>query len=166
MAHALVKLIASAAQVLGTSRMAKRHQMSLLMTDSDPNNLLRDQGSLRFYSNDELGKRADIRHAPEVLRLLEQWWVGAKHTIDDDDGDSSTLNKQEYAAFYWRLVAAFNDDEDDENDISEEESRLALEADWAIDSRGDNYVDREEFFDSVFELADQWCVTSTLPRER
>ena len=162
MAHACVKRIASAASILGDSRAAKRHQMSLLLADSDPNDLLREQGDLRFYSNNELAKRADIRHAPEILRLLEKWWMGAKHTVDDDDGDSDTLNKKEYAAFYWRLVAAFNDDDDDENDISETESIQALEADWANDSHGDNYVDKEEFFDSVFELADQWCDTSTI----
>ena len=162
MAHACVKRIASAVGILGNSRLAQRHQMSLRLADSDPNDLLREQGNIMFYSNNELAKRADIRHAPEILRLLAKWWMGAKHAVDGDDGDSDTLNKKEYGAFYWRLVAAFNDDDDDENDISEADSIQAMEADWANDSRGDNYVDKEEFFDSVFELADQWCETSTV----
>ena len=34
-----------------------------------------------------------------------------------------------------------------------------MQEDWTSDSRGDGYVDKGEFMDSMFEVADMWCET-------
>jgi hypothetical protein len=90
-----------------------------------------------------------------VLKELERWWEAAEGA-DDKDNDN-LLSHEEYSVFYHRLVFAFNHDDDDTNDIDMESAFASQEADWAADSEGDGSVDKDDFFDCIFEFALTWA---------
>lgn len=113
---------------------------------------LRAQGDLDLYDHDTLSQRMALRHHPRIVEILEVWWRAAKVHLDED-GDN-TLDYEEYCIFHGRLVAGFHTSADTDEDvaITEEDARVALAEDWEADNRGDGRVDKEEFFDSVFQV--------------
>jgi hypothetical protein len=123
---------------------------------------LREQGNLHLYNHENLSKRIALRQHPRIVEILEVWWRAAKVHLDEDGDD--TLDFEEYCIFHDRLVRGFRTSTETDEDvhISEEDARVALEEDWAADNRGDGRVDKDEFFDSVFQLADAWCETVEL----
>ena len=112
------------------------------------------QGDAEMYSAKRLLERCRLRQHPDVLAMLELWWRLALRDIDAD-GDGF-LGAVEYGELYVRLLKAFDTDTDASNDLSYSEATAAAERDWATDSGGDGQVDREEFYDAVFQLADTW----------
>jgi hypothetical protein len=112
------------------------------------------QGDAEMYSAKRLIERCLLRQHPDVLVMLELWWRLALRDIDAD-GDGF-LGAAEYGELYVRLLRAFDADADASNDLSHSEAAAAAERDWATDSGGDGQVDREEFYDAVFQLADTW----------
>ena len=56
------------------------------------------------------------------------------------------------------MVGAYADDGDDSTNLDHHEVDSSFEADWLQDSHGDETIDRQEFVDSVFQLADLWSV--------
>ena len=116
------------------------------------------EGDAAMYEAENLVARYRLRSAPAVLREMRAWWECA---CREDDADANELlGYEEYARFHRRLVHAYADDEDDGNDLSPEQQQAALAADWQADSQGDGSVDRGEFFDSIFQLADAWTETT------
>lgn len=109
-----------------------------------------NQGDLAHYEEDALRMREEIRDDPRVCRELNRWWRGA--VAHDDRDKNACLDKDEYEAFYRRLIRMV----DVEGDLEKEEIEAALAADFAADAGEDGRVTRDEFENSVFELADQW----------
>eukprot|EP00936_MAST-01D_sp_MAST-1D-sp1_P002925 g2925.t1 len=152
--------LASAVSILGDHRRSRRERAAALLQEMDPAEGIRAEGDIELYSDAELHKRADLRYAPDITAHLDAWWSAALKYVERDDDDDDILDKEEYRRFYVKLIRSFNNDDDDENDISVADAQVAFEQDWEADSRGDGHVDKHEFCDSVFELADQWCTTS------
>ena len=70
------------------------------------------------------------------------------------------LDKDEYIALHRRLVRAFDDDDDDTNDLSDEDQRQSEDRDWREDSKGGDGLRRNDLYDAIFELADNWTDTA------
>lgn len=52
------------------------------------------------------------------------------------------------------LADLLRDDLSDET--TAEELRFILEQDWQLDSRGKEYMSKDDLYDSLFELVDVW----------
>jgi hypothetical protein len=116
-------------------------------------------GHLHHYTLEAQETREAIRHLPHVEDILTHWWHACHAHFDDGD---QTLSKDEYRVFYDRLVSAFSEHEEDGDvDIDDPEVlEAAFEEDWERDSHGDGNIDKDEFKDSIFEMADMWCETT------
>ena len=79
-------------------------------------------------------------------------------SLADDENRDGIIQKHEYKSLYLRLVGAYADDGDDSTNLDLHEVDSSFEADWLQDSHGDETIDRQEFVDSVFQLADLWSV--------
>jgi hypothetical protein len=89
----------------------------------------------------------DLRtRSPSVQAQVSRWWSAA--LLDRHD---ERLAYDEYAIFYQRVVYAFNRDHDPRTNLDVFQAKQVLDADWR-----DGSVDRQDFSDMVFELADSW----------
>ena len=115
---------------------------------------LHNTGDMDMYTDRNMALREQLRDEPRICRALDRWWR-AVVAHDDRDKDQS-LDRAEYAAFYTRLAKMA--DPDDE--MSPAEIQEAMEADFVADSGADECVTKDEFLNSIFELADQWTTTT------
>ncbi|KAH8090243.1 cytochrome p450 [Aureococcus anophagefferens] len=117
---------------------------------SEPQN----QGDLELYSDENMALREALRDDAGVCRALDRWWRGA--VAQDDRDKNASLDRREYGAFYARLLKLA----DPGDELEAGEIAAALEADFKADAGDDGKVTRDEFCNSVFELADQWTSTT------
>jgi hypothetical protein len=75
----------------------------------------------------------------------------------DDESHDLKRDAEEYGKFYKRLMGLLADNDDPDDNMIDEEAKAAMEADFNCDSVADRFVDREEFMNWLFQLADQWC---------
>ena len=118
-----------------------------------------NQGRMEFYSEAAQKQRTRNRSDPGVDRQLHRWWRATK--IFDDTNDDLFLDQKEYAGFHKRLLRLLQNNDDPDDDMTDEEAREAMADDFTCDAGEDSRVAREEFLSSVFQLADQWCETTT-----
>ena len=64
------------------------------------------------------------------------------------------LIKDQYLMVQLRLVNILRDDLAE--DLNIEELRFTLNQDWEHDSKGKGYMNKEDLFNSLFELIDTW----------
>ena len=60
---------------------------------------------------------------------------------------------QEYPHFYQRLAYTVRGDELSRAGLVE-----AMETDWRNDSKGKGFIEQDDFFDSIFEMAVTWAM--------
>jgi hypothetical protein len=85
-----------------------------------------------------------------MLRELERWWM-LTNTDISLDGGRDVVSFDEYKVFYQRLAYAVR------GETLEGASLLqAMEADWLHDSKGKQFIVRQDFFDSIYEMALTW----------
>ena len=96
-----------------------------------------------------------------------------------EGGRKEYLDREEYRTFHGRLVGVFNkgpadsrrlsvqatgsggdgsdgDGDDKSHALTSEEADEAFEDDWEMDSGGDGRLEKEDLFDSMYQLAVQW----------
>ncbi|KAH8067268.1 hypothetical protein JL721_7676 [Aureococcus anophagefferens] len=115
---------------------------------SEPQN----QGDLELYSDENMALREALRDDAGVCRALDRWWRGA--VAHDDRDKNASLDRREYGAFTRGSSLADPGDELEAGEIARR---------WRPTSRptrDDGKVTRDEFCNSVFELADQWTSTT------
>jgi hypothetical protein len=115
------------------------------------------QGRMEFYSDKAQSTRESIRNHHRITRQLLRWWNAT--LVFDDRDDDDYLSKTEYEGFYKRLLKLLDDNDDPDDDMSEEEKKEAMAGDFKADAGADGSVSKEEFKNSVFQLADQWTET-------
>ena len=81
-----------------------------------------------------------------MLAELGEWW-------ERSSGGDQKLNKQEYTHFYQRLAYTVRGDELSGAGLVE-----AMETDWRNDSKGKGFIEQDDFFDSIFEMAVTWAM--------
>lgn len=113
-----------------------------------------NQGSLDLYTDEAMSAREAARDDPAVCRELERWWSAAAAHMDRDK--NAALDWVEYQVFYRGLVKLL----DPGAEMELAEVRAAMEADFAADAGADGKVTRDEFQNSVFELADNWTCST------
>jgi Ca2+-binding EF-hand superfamily protein len=107
-------------------------------------------------SPENQAKRNELRSNQSVVKELGLFFAQAS-TLCDADHDGK-FNKPEYGELHRRLVSAITEEDESKPlkliDVEDDES---LEDDWLSDSKGDGFVDQNEFMDSMYEIADMWC---------
>jgi hypothetical protein len=132
-------------------------------------------GSSALHTSRALLQRYHNRTHADVLAELDKWWAAAQaefmHKITNAKAGAKAgaaaghmaqeqhLTEEQYRHMYRRLVRAFADDDDDDNDLSSAQAMNAVAQDWLQDSGGDGKLERGEFYDAIFELADRWTET-------
>ncbi|OQS07421.1 hypothetical protein THRCLA_00557 [Thraustotheca clavata] len=103
------------------------------------------QGDLKFYTDDNLQKRLELRYHPMLCRMTRVFWL----TIVKPN--TNIMVYDEYEKLYLRihkvLIELF--------DLKE--SRLMIADDWKRDITTHDALEYEMFHLSLFELIDIWC---------
>ena len=138
--------------------------LAVVMADYDG---LQAEGDAALYDPGSLMTRYRNRSDARVLAELDKWWYAAKNEViggntGRDNAAREFMTEAEYSQFYAQLLRAFAEDDDDENDLTPEQAAKAAAEDWAKDSGDDDKVDKEEFYDAVFQLADTWTETTAV----
>ena len=144
----------------------------VLVHDETQKVCARHQGDLDMYTAVSMEKRKDNRNHPKVLAILELMWTNCKRH-HSSSGD--WMDKEEYRLLHDRMVRVFSSsagpgaptaDGEEKNEaeamheLSPEEKEQAFEDDWEMDSHGDGRLEKDDLFDSMFQLADMWCETT------
>ena len=124
------------------------------------------QGDMSLYTIDKLHQRAVLRHHPDVLNILQIFWG---HCIahcpyyecpstgganwQDDGGPGRSIGFGAYKMLFERIYRAVLEEWDPDD------AEATIAEDWASDTKGESELSREAFFDSIFELSDNWCAT-------
>jgi Ca2+-binding EF-hand superfamily protein len=112
-------------------------------------------------SAENKARRKAIRSDPEVVEHLKAFFMQAS-TLCDADHDGK-FNKPEYAELHRRLLSAMlNEGSSGPFELIALEDDDSLEGDWTSDSKGDGFVDQDDFMDSMYEIADMWCESCDL----
>jgi hypothetical protein len=106
---------------------------------------IRLQGDTEMHTADSLMEREKLKSHPALKDVVMSFWE-----IFDDD-DSGSMSHGEYIALNKLLHKALLPD------VSEEEAEASAQTDWAEDSKGEEHMPFEAFFESMFQLADIWC---------
>lgn len=150
-AERLARTVARRAKIKAKAEAAMR---TLEALGADDRAERHNQGDLDHYSEAAMQAREALRDDPRICRELNRWWRGA--VAHDDRDKNACLDRDEYETFYRRLVAMVDAD----GDLEKAEIETALAADFAADAGEDGRVTRDEFENSVFELADQWTAST------
>ena len=117
------------------------------------------QGDLQLNTAEALQLRAENRRVPIVLAELEKWWQAAvQGTFDVSEVvDCSLLDRVHYTSIFRKIaLALLEDDEAEEVSAAISEAMLQADEGWREDSRGRPCLERKQWYDSLFELADTW----------
>ena len=94
-----------------------------------------------------------FRNHPMVVRALSRWWGVNENSFDDLDGDGvMDLTCDQYLSILRRVAKALIHP----SNYDPEEVEDAARDDWAEDSHGLKYMEKEYFMDAIFELVDVW----------
>ena len=109
------------------------------------------QGNREMAKIENIRARFALRHHPLVRDALEPWWRTAQQSMQRAGGDGHRMSKDEYLRIFSRVFTIMIEDEFSEGDAME-----TAEEEWHTDSKGDDWLIRSDFLDSLFELADMW----------
>lgn len=127
------------------------------------------QVNLAMYSDENLLKRDKLRSNPKIIAILDKWWLNTKKDIDTNGVEGISRNNYISLSMAIYYVLMMMNSQEDQAYISHPESptnfnqptlldaRKCAEEDWSNDSKGNSYITKEIFMDSIFELADLWC---------
>ena len=60
------------------------------------------------------------------------------------------INKEEYIRIHTKLAKIFR------NDLKENALKRLMEEEWKHDTKGNDYLGKQELFNGLFELVDVW----------
>ena len=112
-----------------------------------------EQGDEALYTREALEARYANRSHDGVWKLLNLWWEAAMASNSGKD----RMPKAAYVAVYARICKVLLEETEE---WDEAEVIRLVEESWQTDSRGKGSLTRTMFNDSLFELADMWCVHS------
>ncbi|KAL3932835.1 MAG: hypothetical protein SGPRY_000542 [Prymnesium sp.] len=95
-------------------------------------------------------ERVRLRHSPEVKASLDAWWEIEVRRLVRDGHTTDTIGWADYSSIFLNVYKAMVPD------FNLPDALACIEEDFEEDSHGDGYVDRREFYNAVFELADMW----------
>ena len=109
----------------------------------------RDQGDFTMYSNDKIAKRINIKDSPRAKEEIDRFWNCFASVQEHGE-----ISVDEYTSVSIRLSKALFH----ESEFTVEEGQLAAADDWNCEvlERGRATMDKETYFESLFELTDLW----------
>lgn len=117
------------------------------------------QGDTALYAPEQLDARFGLRTSTDVQDALHLWWAAALRSLQSGgDMAACTVGHDRYVALcmsiYRRLVPGRVT-----SCVYQSAARGSAEKDWARDSKGLNALERADFLDGLFELADHYVPT-------
>ncbi|OQR92928.1 hypothetical protein ACHHYP_03098 [Achlya hypogyna] len=113
--------------------------------DPDSNVAYDHQGDLKFYTDDNLQKRLELRYHPLLCRMTRVFWLTMAKP------DAQKMEFDDYQRLFLRihkvLIELF--------DMTE--SKIMIADDWKRDVANHSDLEYEMFHLSLFELIDIWC---------
>jgi hypothetical protein len=134
------------------------------------------QGDFRFNEGDMLQARQKLKErAPIRKEVLEYWSLFSKGSTNS--GSVSSVNKSQFLSFLVKVFKALRQKDFDESTALACAERcvmcrlclrfllhfqyhihymIAINSDWEYDSSNSEFMVEEDFFNSLFELCDNW----------
>jgi hypothetical protein len=106
----------------------------------------KNEGNKSMYKIENLMARKDLLRHPEIRLACDEFW----QLVDLAKTESGTLTKSSYMVMNLKLHLALVPD------VDMEEAKMSAELDWNTDTNGTGELDHDQFFASMFELADTW----------
>jgi hypothetical protein len=125
------------------------------------------QGDADMLSSAALAERKSLKHNPKIIHRIQEWW-GALRSLGGKQKDgrqyllADGLSKAQFMILMRSLTKTLQDEqgEQDEQDDGVDDDDGELEQDWINDkTKGEEYMDSDSFFESIFELCDLWADT-------
>lgn len=101
-------------------------------------------GNMGFYTKDNEKKRADLKKDMMIEEAINS--VMDVYAFERD----GKLMKPEYVKVHSCIARILR------QDLQDASIQRLIEEDWNHDSKGKGYMDRQEVYDSLFELGDIW----------
>ena len=106
------------------------------------------RGDIELYDRENLSKRELIKSHAITKSLIDKWW---KLMVRKPNGSyASTIDRVHYIELNMRLYKALVDP------FVQAEALDSAEKDWKEDSKGHDVLNYDLFFNSIFELVDNW----------
>lgn len=128
----------------------KRHQLAFSFEDADLDvEAFHLQGDEGMYEDNVVARRGELRHHPDIVGVMSAFWHTHLH------GQSSPslrrhVTEEEYTQFYLCAYKLLH------REFDESSARGAAKSDWEADRKDQKVLNRELYFDALFELADHW----------
>jgi hypothetical protein len=106
---------------------------------------MKNEGDFSHYTKENLMKRKRLMKDPEVVSAVNEFWK-----IIDLIKDEGNLNKESYVLLNLKMHLALIPD------VDRVEAEERAGEDWDKDTNGTGVLDYEQFFSSMFEVADIW----------
>eukprot|EP00935_MAST-01C_sp_MAST-1C-sp1_P000011 g11.t1 len=103
-------------------------------------------GDRTMYQPEAIMQRKALMRLPEIRAVVEEFWT----LIDLAKEEHGQLTKDSYMLLSTKLHLALVPD------VQKEALLISAAQDWVEDSNGKETMDFEQFFSSMFELADIW----------
>ena len=112
------------------------------------------QADASMHTLEAWERRFALRRDKDVRQALHLWWTAALRTIQAENPEIEipVLDKETYIRIYKLIFRALAKEVREKYD--EEEAIECAEEDWAADSRDGETMPREQFMDSLFQIAD------------
>ena len=112
------------------------------------------QADASMHTLEAWERRFALRRDKDVRQALHLWWTAALRTIQAENPEIEipVLDKETYIRIYKLIFRALAKEVREKYD--DEEAIECAEEDWAADSRDGETMPREQFMDSLFQIAD------------
>ncbi|EAS07708.2 hypothetical protein TTHERM_00497620 (macronuclear) [Tetrahymena thermophila SB210] len=105
-------------------------------------------GDPTMYTKENLQQRNALKEDPDVKNAIQKFMN--IYTWDSN----GKLNLESYLFVHTGLAEILRDDLQEE--MKADELKFILQQDWQHDSRGKEYMTKDDLYDSLFELVDIW----------
>eukprot|EP00906_Rhabdomonas_costata_P036703 RCo051454 len=108
------------------------------------------QGNLRWYTDESLELRENIRKQTLARLAVERWWDHCERDPNDE------MSEKMYQLLCQELLKVLM------AGLPKADAQKIIHQDWLADSKGQRTLTKEMFFDAIFDLADVWCESDVL----
>lgn len=116
---------------------------------------IREQGKLSHYTFSEMTARLRIRTDPRLVAASLALW--SLLTCNPDGSHVPHMDETLYRKWHRVMCGVLLPD------VPEAEAASMAADDWAADSKGEPHISHKQFHDSIYELADQYCSSTSTP---
>lgn len=117
------------------------------------------QGDASLYSVEQLEARFALRTSTPVQDALHLWWEAALWSMQSGgERDACSVCHDRYVSLFMSIYRQLVPGRVT-SCTYQADARCSAEADWAHDTKGQACLERADFLDAIFELADHYVPT-------